>query len=302
MSLVPDDDDRPIGAILNRRDAVRLLAVGSAAFAVGCRPSGQGVSGASTGASTGEVLRTGTSVLPACVAKPELTVGPYFVDKQLERSDIRLEPTTNAMKAGAPFALAFNVQRISGGQCAPLAGAMVDVWQCDAAGTYSGVNDRMEGFDTTGQKFLRGYQITDAGGVARFTTIYPGWYRGRTVHIHFKIRTPAQTALAGTTDGAYEFTSQLFFDDALTDRVHARAPYAAKGQRDLRNQNDGIFREAGNVLLLQTASAAAGYRASFDVGLDLSDAQTGRPDRSGGPGGPGGPPPGGRRPPRPPGA
>jgi len=107
---------------------------------------------------------------------------------------------------------------------------MVGVWQCDAAGHYSGVTDTGVGFDTVGQKFLRGYQITDAKGVARFTTIYPGWYRGRTVHIHFKVRTPATAVLANATDSVYEFTSQLFFDDALTTRVFAQEPYASRGE------------------------------------------------------------------------
>ena len=173
----------------------------------------------------------------------------------------------------------------------PLANALVDVWQCDAEGQYSGVNDNMIGFNTVGQKFLRGYQVTDANGVARFTTIYPGWYQGRTVHIHFKIRTPAQAALAASTDTAYEFTSQLFFDDALTDKVHALAPYNAKGQRNQRNANDGIYRQGGNVLLLKVAQSGSEgrYAGTFEVGLDLSDAETGRADRSGGPGGRGRP-------------
>src|SRR5262249_41248814 len=124
---------------------------------------------------------------PACVAKPELTEGPYFVDEKLNRSDIRGEPGGSALTAGAPFALAFAVSRLDGRMCAPISGAMVDVWHCDALGVYS--DSRDPGFDTSGKKFLRGYQLTDESGIARFTTIFPGWYRGRTVHIHFKIRT-----------------------------------------------------------------------------------------------------------------
>jgi protocatechuate 3,4-dioxygenase beta subunit len=219
-------------------------------------------------------------------------VGPYFVDNQLDRSDIRVEPSTGVVKPGEALALAFSVQQIATGQCSPLSGAMVDGWQCDAAGVYSGVNDRMVGFNTEGQKFLRGYQVTDANGLAQFTTIYPGWYQGRAVHIHFKIRTPVQAALADQTDKTYEFTSQLFFDDSLTDRIHGQHPYAAKGQRDLRNERDGIYRQGGVSLLVPVALSQQGFSAMFDVGLDLSDTQTGRPDRSGGPG-----IPRGRRPP-----
>jgi len=295
----PDDtDDLPIGQLLDRREAVRLLALSGAALIVGCKPSGRS-SGAALGESASSVstASTSTAALPACVAKPELTVGPYFLDKQLNRSDIRIEPTTKAVKPGAPLVLTFNVKQIANGQCTPLKDAMVDVWHCDAAGQYSGFNDNMVGFNTVGQKFLRGYQVTDSSGVARFTTIYPGWYRGRTVHIHFKIRTPAEAALADEQAKAYEFTSQLFFDDAFTDNVFTRQPYAAKGQRDLRNSNDGIFQQSGGALTLNVAQSGAGYAGTFDVGLDLSDANVGRADRGGGPEGG---PPGGRpgRPPR----
>lgn len=284
-----DDDDLPVGRVLTRRDAVRLLAVGSAAALTGCKPgahrAAQGTTAASAVPNPAATMASTSGALPRCVAKPELTVGPYFLDKQLDRSDIRVEPSTGVAKPGEALAIAFSVQQIANGQCSPLRGAMVDVWQCDAAGVYSGVNDRMVGFNTEGQKFLRGYQVTDANGIAQFTTIYPGWYQGRAVHIHFKVRTPVQAALADETDKTYEFTSQLFFDDDLTDRIHAKQPYAAKGQRDLRNARDGIYRRGGESLLVPVALSQLGFSATFDVGLDLSDTQTGRPDRSGGPGG-----------------
>jgi protocatechuate 3,4-dioxygenase beta subunit len=179
-----------------------------------------------------------SGVLPSCVVRPELTVGPYFVDRQLDRSDIRIEPSTGKAVEGVPLALTFNVSSVGGGRCTPLANAMVDVWHCDAHGVYSAVDDRMSGTDSSSQKFCRGYQVTDPNGVARFTTIYPGWYR--TVHIHFKIRTPADAALADRRDQLYEFTSQLFFDEALNDRVYGQAPYSGKGRRDTTNERDGI--------------------------------------------------------------
>ena len=290
MSL---DDDLPVGSVLSRRDAVRLLAVSGAAALAGCR-TGNGSANAGSTASATTAQRASTA-LPSCVAKPELTVGPYFVDRQLERTDIRVEPATNAIKDGAPLRLTFNVKQIANGQCTPLPGAMVDVWQCDADGSYSGVNDQTVGFNTEGQQFLRGYQVTDANGLARFVTIYPGWYRGRAVHIHFKVRTPADAVAANRTGSVYEFTSQLFFDESLTDRVHSQAPYAAKGQRDRRNENDGIYRQAGDSLLLAVNADGDGYDAIFDMGLDLSDAETGRADGMGR-GGPGGSRPPGPRP------
>ena len=149
------------------------------------------------------------------------------------------------VSAGLPLQLAFSVARVNGSACTAFAGALVDVWHCDALGVYSDVSD--PGFQTKGKKFLRGYQVTDAKGLASFTTIYPGWYQGRTVHIHFKIRSDAGAA------SGLEFTSQLFFDDAVTDQVHATAPYAQKGQRTLRNDGDGIFGNGGSQLLLQLA-------------------------------------------------
>jgi protocatechuate 3,4-dioxygenase beta subunit len=295
-----DTDDEPVGRVLTRRDVVRLLALGSAGVMAGCN-RGPGAANTTVGA-VGADSTAGASIarVPQCIVHPELTVGPYFVDKQLDRSDIRVEPTTGQARTGTPLLLAFNVADVRGGGCTPLAGAMVDVWQCDAAGHYSGVTDTWVGFDTVGQKFLRGYQITDANGVARFTTIYPGWYRGRTVHIHFKVRTPATAVLANATDGVHEFTSQLFFDDALTTRVFTQEPYASKGPRDMMNAQDGIYRQGGSQLVLAVSDASPGYAATFDVGIDLSDAETGKADRSGRPGGrPGGPPPPGGRPPGP---
>jgi protocatechuate 3,4-dioxygenase beta subunit len=128
------------------------------------------------------------------------------------------------VSAGVPLDLRLVISSVSNaGACQPLANAQVDIWHCDATGIYSDVRDRNR--DTTGQKFLRGHQTTDAGGGTRFTTIYPGWYGGRAVHIHFKVRTP------GANGRIDEFTSQLYFADELTDRVHALVPYSARAGR-----------------------------------------------------------------------
>ena len=146
------------------------------------------------------------------------------MDGQLDRSDIRSDPSDGSVKESVPLTLQINVSDVASNSCTPLQAAQVDVWHCDALGVYSGVSD--QGFDTTGQQFLRGYRLTDANGGVQFLTIYPGWYSGRTVHIHFTIRTKA-------ADGQdYQFTSQFFFDDTLTDQVHAQEPYAGKGRHD----------------------------------------------------------------------
>lgn len=291
-----DNDDIPVGYVLTRREVLALF--GSAAFLAACGPQASTVQptpttntpaattpptvapsntvapGATTAATettaatatteATEVAVAATNTpLPTCVVRPELTEGPYFVDERLNRSDIRSNSSDGAMVEGAPLELRFRVTQISETACVPLAGVTVDIWHCDADGVYSDAVDRS--FNTVGQDFLRGYQLTDETGKATFTTIYPGWYDGRAVHIHFKIRQDIDD-----TSG-YEFTSQLFFDDAFTDQVYMEAPYAAKGIRTLLNHQDGIYNSGGSELLLTvTGDSQNGYVATFDIGLQIA--------------------------------
>jgi protocatechuate 3,4-dioxygenase beta subunit len=186
------------------------------------------------------------------------------VDEQLNRSDIRSDPSDGSVKEGVPVRLVFHVSRIVGSACTPLSGAVVDVWQCDALGVYSDVQDINGLFDTRGKKFLRGYQMADVRGTAQFIAIYPGWYPGRTVHIHFKIRTDP------SAQRSFEFASQLYFDDSITDQVHGQAPYATKGQRSVKNDRDYIFRAGGNQLMLLLTEDVQGYVGTFDIGLQIT--------------------------------
>jgi protocatechuate 3,4-dioxygenase beta subunit len=208
--------------------------------------------------------QTAMATTPSCVVRPPQAEGPYFVDEKLCRSDIRSDPLDGSVKPGVPLRLVFRVSHMIGGSCTPLSGAIVDVWQCDALGIYSDVQDINGLFDTRGKLFLRGYQVTDASGTAEFMTIFPGWYPGRTVHIHFKIRTDSASRRG------YEFTSQLYFDDAATDQMHAQLPYATKGQRTLKNSGDHLFRDGGNQLILQLTKDAQGYAGTFDLGLQIT--------------------------------
>ena len=243
------NDDKMIGRLLTRRELVALFGA-SAVAAMAHRVSGQA---AQAGA--------GSAGLPACVVVPQQTEGPYFVDEKLLRSDIRADSSTGAVKAGAPLALAINVSKVTPeGGCAPLPGAQVDLWQCDAMGAYSDVTDKL--FDTKGQKFLRGHQITDSAGGVKFVTIYPGWYPGRAVHIHFKVR----TSPAGTQ--AYEFTSGQ--------------PYATHTGQRTRNERDGIYKDGGPQLTLAVVEAApGGYQATFDLAMKPGDPPAGRGRRGG---------------------
>ena len=202
-----------------------------------------------------------SAALTSCVGKPEQTEGPYFLDGMLNRSDVRSDPSDGTISDGIPLSLLFRVSSIGARGCLPLAGAIVDLWHCDARGHYSGVQDRS--FNTTGKKFLRGNQVTDSAGMAKFITIYPGWYPGRTVHIHFKIRTDP------SSKAGYEFTSQLYFDDSLTDHVYMLPPYSSRGRRMMRNEEDFIFRRGGKQLMLVLVRDGPGYTSTFDIGLQL---------------------------------
>jgi protocatechuate 3,4-dioxygenase beta subunit len=210
----------------------------------------------------GRLVLPGGVMLPACVVRPAQTEGPYFVDEKLNRSDIRSDPSNGKISEGSLFDLAIRVSSVSGAACTPLAGAVVDVWQCDAHGIYSDVRDTEGLFNTVGQKFLRGHQVTNKEGEARFRTVYPGWYPGRTVHIHFKIRTDPSGSRGK------EFTSQLYFDDAFSDQVFATAPYAGRNAPRTKNERDGIFRnQGGSQLILDVTRAGEGYASTFDIGL-----------------------------------
>jgi len=222
---------------INRRAAIGAAGASGAAFLIGgIRPSAHGL------------FDDGVeqAVAATCVMTPAKTEGPYFVDEKLNRSDIR------ESQDGAKLALTMYVFDADD-DCAPVQGATVDIWHCNAAGLYS--DEAANG--TSGQNWLRGYQTPDAGGKVTFRTIYPGWYSGRTVHIHFKVRA-----------GGLEFTSQLFFTDDMNTTVFKRAPYSSRPAPDTTDERDNIYGADGSSLLLQPQSdGAGGYTADFSVGV-----------------------------------
>jgi protocatechuate 3,4-dioxygenase beta subunit len=179
-----------------------------------------------------------------CVLTPELTEGPYYIAGEKFRRDIR---------EGHPGTLlTLDLTVLNASTCKPIKGAAVDIWHADAAGEYSGF-----GSDTSNRTFLRGIQKTNTRGVAAFTTIYPGWYRGRAVHIHVKVH----------VGGSVVHTGQLFFADGLTRAVYKAAPYASRGNPDLTNAQDSIFVNGGKSGLLAVKKNGAGYIGSIAMGV-----------------------------------
>ena len=191
---------------------------------------------------------------PVCVFTPQATEGPFYFDANRIRQNIVED------RVGSPLRMAVRVMRVDDG-CAPLKDALVDLWHTDASGAYSGYPGQPGGQDTSGQTFLRGIQVTDADGVALFDTIYPGWYPGRTVHIHFKVHYQGNTYA----------TSQFYFPDDVTDDAYSRTPYSERPGRATRNSDDSVLRDdpAERNLLASLTEDGDGYLGSITVGVTL---------------------------------
>jgi len=188
------------------------------------------------------------AALVSCILTPEQTEGPYYIAGEKLRRNI-----TDG-RPGAPLLLRALV--VDATTCRPIKNAAVDIWHADAGGVYSGF-----GAGASNRTFMRGIQRTNAKGLALSRTVYPGWYQGRTVHIHVKVH----------VGGNVVHTGQLYFSDALTDAVYRRAPYSSRPNRDTRNANDGIFRNGGSRSLLSVKKNSAGlYVATITMGVRRS--------------------------------
>ena len=229
---------------LTRRDFNRNVLTGLAATTLAgagaCGSSGGDAENGGAGGTGGTAGTGGTGGANGCTLYPRQPAGPFYLDLDSLRSDI------TEGKGGMALSLVLQVQSA---ECAPLKDLAVDVWHCDAAGVYSGFSGQLGGLDTTGQTFLRGTQVTDADGVAEFVTIYPGWYPGRTTHIHFKVH----------TSSTMEATSQLYFPEDVTSDIYETAPYDARGPKDTPNTGDGIAVANPAPLAVVTGDATSGY-------------------------------------------
>ena len=187
-----------------------------------------------------------------CAITPRQTEGPYYLDVGQVRRDI------TEGKLGTPLLVRLHL--VEAGSCAPIGDASVDIWHTDAEGQYSGFGGQGDdGADTSAETFLRGTQITNANGLVEFETVYPGWYPGRTAHIHFK---------AYTDEGSL-VSSQMYFPDDISDAAYAAEPYSVRGVRRTTNDNDGLTRNpASRALLGNVMESGDGYVVSMVVGVE----------------------------------
>jgi protocatechuate 3,4-dioxygenase beta subunit len=176
-----------------------------------------------------------------CALTPQEAEGPYHLDLDSMRSEIREE------RPGVRLVVALRVHDVPG--CSPVPNAVVEIWHADAGGVYSGFDTAKE------ERFLRGSQVTDADGIVQFVTVYPGWYKGRTAHIHFKVHLNSTTLL----------TSQLFFEEKVNTKVYANAPYADHIGRDRLNNDDSLFDQQ---LVMTTVIDGDGYLAALNIGVN----------------------------------
>jgi protocatechuate 3,4-dioxygenase beta subunit len=224
---------------LTRSSVLRLAGLAAASFGVGAWKSQEADGGGPAAVESGAV---------SCVLTPEVTEGPYYIPNEKLRRNIT---------DGHPGTLLFlQLGVVDASTCKPIKGAAVDIWHADAAGTYSGF-----GAGSGSRTFMRGIQKTDARGIAAFRSVYPGWYQGRTVHIHVKVH----------VRGNVVHTGQLFFSDALTDRVYRNSPYNKRPNRTTRNANDSIFVNGGRKSILSVRRRdTGGYLGKITMGVHRS--------------------------------
>jgi protocatechuate 3,4-dioxygenase beta subunit len=221
--------------VTRRGSLVRLAGFLGAALGAGAWKAATSAAAGPAGVASGAVK---------CVLTPEQTEGPYYIANEKLRRNI-----TDG-RPGTPLTLRLGV--VDASTCRPIKGAAVDIWHADAAGVYSGF-----GAGAASRTFMRGIQRTDAKGFATFRTVYPGWYQGRTVHIHVKVH----------LGGNVVHTGQLYFSDALTDAAYRKAPYSGRPARDVRNSTDSVFRNGGRRSLLTVRRSGAGYLGSIVMGV-----------------------------------
>jgi protocatechuate 3,4-dioxygenase beta subunit len=216
-----------------------------------------------------------------CTLRPSLTEvegspqqieGPYFVDGMPNRSDIRSDTSDGSVQDGIPLRLLLHVYDVEdNGSCTPLSDAKVDIWHANSQGGYSGIQDAGTGQDD----YLRGYQMTDGNGTVQFTTIYPGWYEGRAIHIHVKVLSIERS------NETLEWTSQFYLNNSINELVHTKPPYSNHGPVPMTNEEDFIFMgpstdglfktNSGQHLMLRlNGNEQQRYTGTFNIGVNAT--------------------------------
>lgn len=282
------DEVRRSRLLISRRRALSLggsIGLGSLLAACGDSTARGGTASASASApltptttATGDIVAA-LDAARTCSTFPEQTQGPYWFDVDSIRTDIREE------RPGTVLQLALRVQDVSAcssdGRATPVSNCVVEIWHCDAGGLYSGFesgspgaggasNRRgaattsngsyaagdQEATTTDDGTYLRGAQVADSNGIVQFTTIFPGWYPGRSPHIHLKVHLSRETVL----------TSQMYVEDDLATQVYAASPYSDRSGRRTANSDDGFFSDQG---ILTVRKEGGGYLGLINLGIDV---------------------------------
>ncbi len=248
---------------------------GSAGSSTSTTAAGTANSALSSGTPSSTVFTAADfSGLGTCQLLPELTEGPYPTVDQIERRDVTEDRTGTPLRVGI---------QVVDETCAPIPGAMVEIWHCDIDGDYSAYADGYTSDDDgPGTTFLRGSQQSNDEGIVEFHTIWPGWYPGRAVHIHSKVHIDDSTVL----------TTQFLFEDSENEAVLSESPYAQFGLPDTSTGDDHVSRGDSDLnMAVADDSDIGGKRGLIVVGLDPD----GSSSASGSGGGTGSGPGSGRR-------
>jgi protocatechuate 3,4-dioxygenase beta subunit len=264
----------PLDKSISRRNLLGLVGNAVAlALLSGCGGGGGGTTTGATGTGTTSTSTTTTTTTTTTApttdtVTPEGEIGPYFADDSasgFNRSNILSNLDGTDSQTGVPLTLTVFVFDSENGN-APVEGSQVDIWQCNPEGIYS--DEASE--NSTTETWLRGYQLTDATGQVQFVTILPGWYAGRTTHIHLRVRSSYSEA-SSTTDGTN--TTQVFFAQSIIDELaQSISPYSAEGTNPTTNASDRVYAQQtlGENQLTLAGDVTSGFTATFNVYLPIT--------------------------------
>jgi protocatechuate 3,4-dioxygenase beta subunit len=190
----------------------------------------------------------------SCQFSPSVPEGPFYFDTKLVRQEIA------EGRPGIPIEYRLMVVNAN---CQPVPNAAVDIWQCDSDGVYSGYAGQATGANTSGMTFLRGIQLTNAQGLARFTAIYPGWYPRRVTHLHVKIHLSSKAIV----------TTNLFYPDAVNAEVYSLPQYKAHGPNPATVAQDvelkGDTARFKTLMMNVTRDGSGRYLGTYTFGISM---------------------------------